>query len=72
MILRPTDTVPTIVTRIPTGYGKLYVRISLDQSGNPFDVIATIGKSGKSTTAKAEVIGRLVSLALRHSGGTLI
>jgi len=28
-------------------------------------VFATIGKSGRSTTAKTEAIGRLVSLALR-------
>jgi ribonucleoside-diphosphate reductase alpha chain len=31
----------------------------------PFEVFATIGKSGRSTTAKTEAIGRLVSLALR-------
>jgi ribonucleoside-diphosphate reductase alpha chain len=33
--------------------------------GQPFEVFATIGKSGRSTMAKAEAIGRLVSLALR-------
>ena len=33
--------------------------------GQPFEVFATIGKSGRSTTAKTEAIGRLVSLALR-------
>ena len=33
--------------------------------GAPFEVFATIGKSGKSTTAKTEAIGRLASLALR-------
>jgi len=33
--------------------------------GRPFEVFATIGKSGRSTTAKTEAIGRLVSLALR-------
>jgi ribonucleoside-diphosphate reductase alpha chain len=33
--------------------------------GKPFEVFATIGKSGRSITAKAEAIGRLVSLALR-------
>jgi ribonucleoside-diphosphate reductase alpha chain len=33
--------------------------------GRPFEVFATIGKSGRSTTAKTETIGRLVSLNLR-------
>jgi ribonucleoside-diphosphate reductase alpha chain len=33
--------------------------------GKPFEVFATIGRSGRSITAKAEAIGRLVSLALR-------
>ena len=33
--------------------------------GLPLEVFATIGKSGHSITAKAEAIGRLVSLALR-------
>ena len=34
-------------------------------NGRPFEVFATIGKSGRSTAAKAEAVGRLVSLALR-------
>jgi ribonucleoside-diphosphate reductase alpha chain len=36
-----------------------------EHEGKPFEVFATIGKSGKSTTAKTEAIGRLVSLGLR-------
>ncbi|MGM0582988.1 MAG: vitamin B12-dependent ribonucleotide reductase, partial [Bacteroidota bacterium] len=31
----------------------------------PFEVFATIGKGGKSIAAKAEAIGRMVSLSLR-------
>ena len=34
-------------------------------NNKPFELFATIGKSGKSTTAKTEAIGRLISLALR-------
>ncbi|PIX84936.1 MAG: ribonucleotide-diphosphate reductase subunit alpha, partial [Nitrospirae bacterium CG_4_10_14_3_um_filter_53_41] len=34
--------------------------------GKPFEVFATIGKSGQSTMAKTEAIGRLVSLSLRY------
>ncbi len=51
--------------KIQTGLGVLYLTINEDEQGAPFEVFATIGKSGKSVTAKAEAIGRLVSLALR-------
>lgn len=51
--------------KMKTGLGKLYVTIN-ELDGEPFEVFATIGKSGGSITAKAEVTGRLVSLALRH------
>ena len=44
--------------------GYLYVTVT-EFEGRPFEVFATIGKSGKSTTAKTEAIGRLVSLCLR-------
>ena len=50
--------------KIKTGLGYLYVTVS-DLDGSPFEVFATIGKSGRSTTAKTEAIGRIVSLALR-------
>ncbi len=51
-------------TKVKTGYGHLYVTVN-EYDGKPFEVFATIGKSGRSTTAKTEAIGRLVSLALR-------
>ena len=47
-----------------TGMGQLYVTVT-EYQGQPFEVFATIGKSGRSTTAKTEAIGRLVSLAFR-------
>lgn len=50
--------------KIKTGMGHLYVTVS-EYNGRPFEIFATIGKSGKSTQAKTEAIGRLVSLALR-------
>lgn len=59
------ETLPSKTTQIPTGYGTLYVTVS-EFDGLPFEVFCTIGKSGKSIMAKSEVIGRLVSLALRH------
>jgi ribonucleoside-diphosphate reductase alpha chain len=49
---------------VETGLGVLYVTIN-EVDGRPFELFTTIGKSGRSITAKAEAIGRLVSLALR-------
>ncbi len=67
-IERP-ETLLGFTTKIKTGYGHLYVTVT-EYDGKPFEVFATIGKSGRSTTAKTEAIGRLVSLALR-SGVTV-
>jgi ribonucleoside-diphosphate reductase alpha chain len=50
--------------KVKTGLGTLYLTVN-EVDGKPFEVFATIGKSGRSITAKAEAIGRLVSLALR-------
>ncbi len=58
------DTLDGFTTRIKTGMGNLYLTVT-EFEGQPFEVFATIGKSGRSTTAKTEAIGRLVSLALR-------
>jgi len=58
------ETLEGFTTRTKTGMGQLYVTVT-EQDGEPFEVFATIGKSGRSTTAKTEAIGRLASLALR-------
>ncbi len=58
------ETLYGFTTKMVTGYGNLYVTVT-EYEGRPFEVFATIGKSGRSTTAKTEAIGRLVSLALR-------
>jgi ribonucleoside-diphosphate reductase alpha chain len=58
------ETLDGFTTKIKTGYGHLYVTVT-EYDRKPFEVFATIGKSGKSTTAKTEAIGRLASLALR-------
>lgn len=49
---------------VKTGYGNLYVTVNLYE-GRPFEVFVQIGKSGYTTMADAEAIGRLASLALR-------
>lgn len=50
---------------VKTGYGDLYVTINSDAEGKPFEVFATIGKTGGVFAAKSEAICRLISLALR-------
>lgn len=50
---------------LKTAYGGLYVTINDDENGNPFEVFATIGKSGGFFAAESEAICRLISLALR-------
>jgi len=63
------ETLEGFTTKIRTGMGQLYITVT-EYDSRPFEVFATIGKSGKSTTAKTEAIGRLISLALR-SGVTV-
>jgi len=63
-VLDRPETLEGFTTKMVTGMGNLYVTVT-EMNGNPFEVFATIGKSGRSTTAKTEAIGRLVSLAFR-------
>ncbi|MBF0482994.1 MAG: vitamin B12-dependent ribonucleotide reductase [Desulfovibrionaceae bacterium] len=58
------DVVYGFTQKVKIGLGDLYLTVN-EMDGKPFEVFATIGKSGRSITAKAEAIGRLVSLALR-------
>lgn len=58
------DSLPSTTHKISTGFGNLYITISYF-NGKPFEVFTSIGKSGYSTMADAEAIGRLTSLALR-------
>ena len=58
------DSLASVTDKIKTGFGNLYVTITFYE-GRPFEVFASIGKSGYSTMADAEAIGRLISLCLR-------
>jgi ribonucleoside-diphosphate reductase alpha chain len=58
------DNLSGTTKKILTGSGELYLTVNW-HNGRPFEVFATIGKGGRSMAAKAEAIGRLVSLALR-------
>ena len=68
-VLRPQerpDELPSTTYKISTGLGRLYITVTYFD-GNPFEVFCSIGKSGYSTMADAEAIGRLTSLALRSN-----
>ena len=43
----------------------MFVNITEDDKGQPFEVFVTLGKAGGSAMADAEAMGRLISLALR-------
>jgi len=58
------DYLPSTTYKVTTGHGRLYITVS-HLNGKPFEVFCSIGKSGYSTMADAEAIGRLTSLALR-------
>jgi ribonucleoside-diphosphate reductase alpha chain len=51
--------------RLETPLGTMFVNITEDEKGQPFEVFITLGKAGGSAMADAEAMGRLISLALR-------
>ena len=60
---RPANLLGTTV-KIRTSFGKLYLTLN-QLDGKPFELFATLGKSGKDTQAHTEALGRLISLSLR-------
>jgi len=52
--------------KVKTGFGNLYVTVNYDDNNHPIEIFATVGKSGKSTEAKTEAIGRLASICLQN------
>lgn len=53
------------VRRVETPLGTLYVTITEDDRGQPFEVFMSLGKAGGAIMADVEAMGRLISLALR-------
>ncbi|MGH8569358.1 MAG: vitamin B12-dependent ribonucleotide reductase, partial [Gammaproteobacteria bacterium] len=51
--------------RVETPLGTMYVNITEDDKGQPFEVFISLGKAGGALMADVESIGRLISLALR-------
>ena len=51
--------------RLETPLGTLYVTITEDDRGQPFEVFMSLGKAGGALMADVEALGRVISLALR-------
>jgi ribonucleoside-diphosphate reductase alpha chain len=51
--------------RLETPLGTLYVTITEDDRGQPFEIFMSLGKAGGALMADVEALGRLISLALR-------
>ncbi len=51
--------------RVDTPLGTLYVTITEDDKGQPFEMFMSLGKAGGALMADVEAIGRLISLGLR-------
>jgi ribonucleoside-diphosphate reductase alpha chain len=51
--------------RVDTPLGTLYVTITEDEKGQPFEMFMSLGKAGGALMADVEAVGRLISLALR-------
>jgi len=60
---RPLNLIGSTV-KIRTSFGNLYLTLNHFE-GKPFELFATLGKSGKDTQAHTEALGRLISLLLR-------
>lgn len=60
---RPANLVGSTV-KVRTSFGNMYLTLNHFE-GKPFELFATLGKSGKDTQAHTEALGRLISLSLR-------
>ncbi len=59
------DTLRGTTSRTETPLGTMFVNITEDDRGQPFEVFINLGKAGGAAMADVEAIGRLISLALR-------
>ncbi len=59
-------TLPSGTTKLNTEHGNLYVTVSVDENGDPFEVFGHIGKAGSFTSGVTELTCRLISLHLRR------
>jgi ribonucleoside-diphosphate reductase alpha chain len=59
------ETLRGTTRRVETPLGTLYVTVTEDDRGQPFEVFMSLGKAGGAIMADVEAMGRLISLALR-------
>ena len=59
------DMLRGMTRRLETPLGTMYVNITEDEKGQPFEVFINLGKAGGSAMADVEAMGRLISMALR-------
>ena len=57
---------PSTTTKLGTEFGGLYVTVSVDEDGEPFEVFGVLGKGGSFQHGVTELACRLISLHLRR------
>jgi len=57
---------PSTTTKLQTEFGNLFVTVSLDEDGEPFEVFGFLGKGGSFQHGVTELACRLISLHLRR------
>lgn len=57
---------PGTTTKLETAHGNLYVTVSVDEEGRPFEVFGKLGKGGSFEYGVTELACRLISLHLRR------
>ena len=57
---------PSTTTRLQTEMGSLFVTVSTDEDGEPFEVFGFLGKGGSFQHGVTELACRLISLHLRR------
>ena len=57
---------PSTTTKLQTEMGSLFVTVSVDEEGEPFEVFGFLGKGGSFQHGVTELACRLISLHLRR------
>ena len=57
---------PSTTTKLQTEFGNLFVTVSMDEDGEPFEVFGALGKGGSFQHGVTELACRLISLHLRR------
>ena len=57
---------PSTTTKLSTELGNLYVTVTTDEDGEPFEVFGFLGKGGSFQHGVTELACRLISLHLRR------